>query len=85
MMICLLFLSEAYMATISKQEMERVLRLSEIAGRGKNWVEVDSSYTGAREKSKMAICNKKGNKFPCIAVKASCIIKPSHTNYLSLS
>lgn len=36
MMICLLFLSEAYMATISKQEMERVLRLPEIAGRGQN-------------------------------------------------
>lgn len=31
MMICVLFLSEAYMATISKQEMERVLRLPGIA------------------------------------------------------
>lgn len=40
MVICLLFLSEAYMATISKQEMERVLRLTGIAGRGRNWVEV---------------------------------------------
>lgn len=40
MMICLLFLSEAYMVTISKQEMERVLRLPGIPGRGQNWVEV---------------------------------------------
>lgn len=39
MMICLLFLSEAYTVIIGKQEMERVLRLPEISGRGQNWVE----------------------------------------------
>lgn len=39
-MICVLFLSEAYMVTISKQETERALRLPGVAGRGQNWVEV---------------------------------------------
>lgn len=33
-----------------------------------------SSCIGAREKSKLAVCNKKGKKFPCVAGKASHIL-----------
>lgn len=61
--IFLLFLSEAYMMTVSKQEMERVLRLPGIASRDQNRVEVDSSYIGALEKSKLTIAIKKETNF----------------------
>lgn len=39
-MICLMFLSEAYMATISKQGVGRVLRFPGITGRSQNSVEL---------------------------------------------
>lgn len=58
MIIFLLFLSEAYIVTISKQEMERVLKLPGITGRDQNRVEVDSSYIGAGEKYKLTIAIK---------------------------
>lgn len=58
-----MFLSDAYMVTLSKQEMERVLRLPGIASRDQNRVEVDSSYTGVREKPKLTIAIKKETNF----------------------
>lgn len=58
------------MVTISKQEMERVLRLPGIAGRNQNRVEVSRQqlYWG-KGKVQAGYSNKIGNKFLCVAGK----------------
>lgn len=75
------------MVTISKQEMERVLRLPGIAGRDQNRVEVSGQQLHCKSKGKVQAdySNKKGNKFPCVAGKTSHIIKLSHINHFPLS
>lgn len=74
------------MVTISKQEMERVLRLPGMAGRDQNRVEVSGQQLyWSKGKVQAEYSNKKGNKFPCVAGKTSHIIKLSHINHFPLS
>lgn len=74
------------MVTISKQEMERVLRLPGIAGRDQNRVEVSGQQLyWSKGKVQADYSNKKGNKFPPVAGKTSHIVKLSHINHFPLS
>lgn len=60
-MICH-FLSEVYMATISKQEM-KVVRLPGSTGKDQKLSvsKYATAFLGAKEKSGLAVCSKKGN------------------------
>lgn len=74
------------MVTISRPEMERVLRLPGIASRDQNRVEVSGQQLYYSEgKVQADYSNKKGNKFPCVAGKTSHIIKLFHINHFTLS
>lgn len=74
------------MVTISKQEMERVLRLPDIAGRNQNRVEVSGQKLyWSKGRVQADYSNKIGNQFPRVAGKTSHIIKLSHINHFPLS